>query len=232
MPNKQRQLLVTSNLDTEDIDDLEEQVWRARKKLFDALKKENSNNSDLGGLEGYGTLLRLAAMDKDGSMEIEDAEVKQAEAAAEKLVDQTLNVSLNGGVISALLLSMVFPYTLEPIAVADEAVNFFGSAAVQIMHYIYLTALFAVIGLALFEVWASAFVYLALASWMVDTSSKQWWINDSRHLLKFTQASAPFLLCLLMMIMMVMMMGRTRQAGQAWHTRKDGQIGVFASLAM
>ena len=118
MPNKQRQLLVTSNLDTEDIDDLEEQVWLARKKLFDALKKENSNNSDLGGLEGYGTLLRLAAMDKDGSMQIEDAEVKQAEAAAEKLVEQTLNVSLNGGVISALLLSMVFPYTLEPIAVA------------------------------------------------------------------------------------------------------------------
>lgn len=183
---------------------LERQVKSAREKLGKWVTGRETLET-CGGLEGIGSLIRLASLDKDGSGTIEATELEELNDRGKQLVDQNLGLALNAGVISALLISILFPYGMEPIEITSEALDFFGgnSAVVEVMRVLYYVVLYFILGLAFTEMWATAFIYLALSSWMTNVLSQQTWIQDGCKLFWLTQSLIPQCLIIAMMVMVV-----------------------------
>ena len=75
----------------------------------------------LGGAEGVSTLFKLAQIDADGNGEISDEEVKKYLEDGQDAVNRMLELCLNSGIVSALILSFVTPALLTTVEQSDES---------------------------------------------------------------------------------------------------------------
>ena len=67
----------------------------------------------LGGITGVVEKLSLVRIDKNGTNEIDDNELRLYEDSVMKLVQNTKDQLLNVGVVAALLLSVVYEFALD-----------------------------------------------------------------------------------------------------------------------
>ena len=75
----------------------------------------------LGGAEGVSTLFKLAQIDADGNGEISDEEVKKYLEDGQDAVNRMLELCLNSGIVSALILSFVTPALLTTVEQSDQS---------------------------------------------------------------------------------------------------------------
>ena len=75
----------------------------------------------LGGAEGVSTLFKLAQIDADGNGEISDEEVKKYLEDGQDAINRMLELCLNSGIVSALILSFVTPALLTTVEQSDES---------------------------------------------------------------------------------------------------------------
>ena len=70
---------------------------------------------------GRSTLFKLAQIDADGNGEISDEEVKKYLEDGQDAINRMLELCLNSGIVSALILSFVTPALLTTVEQSDES---------------------------------------------------------------------------------------------------------------
>ena len=89
-----------------------------REYEFTSIPRENIGElsvlvAKLGGITGVVEKLSLVRIDKNGTNEIDDNEMRLYEDSVMKLVQNTKDQLLNVGVVAALLLSVVYEFALD-----------------------------------------------------------------------------------------------------------------------
>ena len=132
----------------------------------------------LGMNEGLYTALSLAAMDEDGDNRISPEEVQHFNDESAKVIDSHLNSFANGGIISALIFSIIFPitYTLE----VNE-----GDGALEHLEFICMQL--SVCG-SLTAISTAAMMYTQLAFFIPTLKLKLWYIDKVRFFLPILEA--------------------------------------------
>ena len=97
-----------------------ESISEARENIkeFTSIPRENIGElsvlvAKLGGITGVVEKLSLVRIDKNGTNEIDDNEMRLYEDSVMKLVQNTKDQLLNVGVVAALLLSVVYEFALD-----------------------------------------------------------------------------------------------------------------------
>ena len=109
-------------------------------------------------------------MDEDGDGKISDEEFKKYEEACGKAIEQILTLSLNAGVIAALLISCIYSISLAEPAISQKTQDFFGGDC-QILRVLYLVVVNLIVGLGILEIFLSTVIHVVLTSWLQDQDS-------------------------------------------------------------
>ena len=132
----------------------------------------------LGGLEGICSAMVLSALDEDGDGRLTAAEKEHGEKRARELIDATLNFCVNLGVVSALLLSMTFPLSFEPLVLDSDSP---WSANVQnSLELMYVISLQLTLGCSLASIFMCSRMYVHLSFWMPTHVSQIWYIREKK----------------------------------------------------
>ena len=87
--------------------------WAELNPETDAKKIVQMAISKLGDLEGIPLLIKTMRLDADLSGEICEEEWSNYLETGQRMVDGTVNLAVNCGVVGALILSILIPYSIE-----------------------------------------------------------------------------------------------------------------------
>ena len=179
----------TARADSEfDVKYVTDLIAQARKQLSSFAFAKSSRESQyyfqaMGCNEGLYTSIQLVMLDKDGNGEIDEEELLKFEEIGNALVASYLNYFTSDGVVTALILSILWPLSMEEIPdVGFEPTN--GTAAtagsamsteVSLQVASYVTIQVAVT-CAIFTLSYLAGFYLMLTFWMPTLKTQLWLI--------------------------------------------------------
>ena len=95
------------------------------------------------------------------------------------LVNSYLSLIVNLGVIGALILSLLFQFTVVDFTPSMSSTDYFGEYYVTILKYIFITIINISVGLSLSVIYRSVFYYKQLGFWMTTPRAKLIWIERS-----------------------------------------------------
>ena len=164
------------------IQSINDLLRKARNRLHDSVELTNSPGeavASLGGCERACTLLMLASLDPDADGQLSAAELERYGSVGRQLVESAKSFHLNTGVVSALVLSVVFGIAYEE----DSVLEHLGTRDKWDHHaFVDLTsnlALQLAVALSFVTVMASSRLYTQLAFWMPNLELQLWFINES-----------------------------------------------------
>ena len=137
----------------------------------------------LGGAEGVSTLFKLAHMDKDGNGEIAQKELEDYLEQGQDGINRMLELCLNSGVVSALVLSFIVPALLIPPEVSQETISFFGDGTDCSLCDKFSLTFLIMMQLTFFFCSATMFyscrIYTVLTVWSLTLESRMWFLANS-----------------------------------------------------
>ena len=133
----------------------------------------------LGGCEGVASAVFLASLDANGDGEVGADKLLAYKEKGQKLVDATLALSLNAGVIAALLLSVVFPLAVNPFDPEISETLAFSNETAEIFLLLSYTCWLLMCCISLMTVFVSTRIYTFLSFWMPTLESQLWLLQDS-----------------------------------------------------
>ena len=140
----------------------------------------------LGGGEGIAIKLYTIAHMAGGKF-LENA--IEHEKSIKETTTACLNLFSTIGVVSGLIISVVFGVALTPLNVSDASENFFSEDGILAFTYIYVACLALALSLSLANIWLAVKMYLFLSVWMVDASMKTTFMTDISLVPLITSAS-------------------------------------------
>lgn len=170
----------TKKSEDERIQKLLEKIRSARKELKEYLEQNSLKAADemIGGQEGRAIKYSIAALDSDGDGDLSAEELEKLDEQIEGNIEKTLNLLLNAGVVSALILSMVFGWTFSPLSFTQDSLDFFGQSVCDWFNYMFIlcinTAVFGSFGL----IFTTVRMYTHLAFWLTTNESKTKYLSE------------------------------------------------------
>lgn len=158
---------------------------QARKRLHGSMQYHRSPAAavaSLGGCQVTSLLLALAAIDPDDDGRIQSHEIERYNAVGRQIVEVSKAFLLNTGVVSALVLSVVFGLAYgegEVLIAMSEKETFDYLSFIDVVSFV---ALQVAVALAFATMMASSRLYCVLGFWMPSLESQLWFINDSAAL--------------------------------------------------
>uniref|UniRef100_A0A6T0EF85 Uncharacterized protein n=1 Tax=Chrysotila carterae TaxID=13221 RepID=A0A6T0EF85_CHRCT len=146
----------------------------------------------LGGIEAVLPLLHVARLDMENNGIVTIADFTAHTERGQALIERSLNMHLNNGVIGALMLFIIFPLTLTPVEPSDDCRSEMGDTLCErfaIASWITLMCTFA---LSLVLLFMSSMAYKHLSFWMPDLTSQLWYVSNFR--LSFVAATVSSML--------------------------------------
>ena len=185
-----------------DVNDLSARV-RASRSAIEDLANGKKDLAEVGGMEAFAAHMTVAAMDKNRNGQLDSAELQAFEEATSKMVDRTIQMCLNSGVVSALLLSILYPFAFESIEASDDSRSFFGHNDTIITALIVINDLLLLLMIAanLMHIMASVYILTTLLSWLPQLEHQQWWLAHNTDLLMFVQVIIPSTMIIFMAVL-------------------------------
>lgn len=156
-----------------------------------------NENVSLGFTETIATFLwnKSFGIGDDGMISDEILQAHQEEVKT--LIDGYLNLLVNFGVIGALLVALLFQFTINDITIAQSTLDLFGDTASIVIKYIFLALMNALVCCAAMLIVRSVMLYKQLSFWMVSNVAKIKWINQVNlvPIIVITQSTL-FMLCI------------------------------------
>lgn len=140
----------------------------------------------LGGGEGIAIKLYSIA-NRAGGKKFENA--IEHEKSIKETTTACLNLFSTIGVVSGLIISVVFGVALTPLNVSVASENFFSDNGILAFTYVYVACLALALSLSLANIWLAVKMYLFLSVWMVDASMKTTFMTDISLVPLITSAS-------------------------------------------
>ena len=136
----------------------------------------------IGMNEGLCQALQLAALDEDGDGKLNETEVERYYVEGQKMVDTCLNTFLNQGVVSALMLSIVFPLAVEEHRLTIDWDGSYGdSTVVFALNLVAYVALMIIVATSLSVLYATSLMYSQLSFMMPNLRLKLWYLRQIRN---------------------------------------------------
>lgn len=177
----------------EDELDIDSNVTRAREhvKLFAEGTHEVHGWNKIGMMEARAAKILLAALDEDGDGKLSKEERAAYIEIGNQLVDRTLQMCLNAGVVSALVLSIFFPYAFDNLEPSEASIDFFSASTREVLMIIYEVLITMTIASNICLIFASVFIITILMSWLPQFEAQQWWLANHFDLLMYVQVVVP-----------------------------------------
>ena len=98
------------------------------------------------------------------------------------MVDGTVNLALNCGVVGALILSILIPYSIERAELSEDGWSFLGDEYFNVVSWIlraaFLICINAAIAVSLLSIYVASLISVCLTSWAASLEFKiQWHIE-------------------------------------------------------
>ena len=160
----------------------------------------------LGGPEQACTHLSLASLDVDADGKLGADEYERYKNIGEKIIENAKNFYLNAGVVSALVLSVVFGLayeeneTLEQLvaeAAAESSSGYDASTNWDTARMADLTSFIGMqcaVATSFLTVLMSSRLYTQLAFWMPTIDAQLWFIHESAAIMHYLELSKNFTL--------------------------------------
>ena len=132
-------------------------------------------------------------MDEDGDGKINDEEFKKYEEACAKAIEQILALTLNAGVIAALLVSCIYSTSMTDPVISQKTRDYFGSDC-YLLRVLYLVVVNLIVGLGILEIFLSTIIHVVLTSWLQDQDSQIWWVGQHRMVYLGVAVAIPLLM--------------------------------------
>ena len=178
----------------EDELDIDSNVTKARAhvKLFAEGTHEVDGWKKIGEMEARAAKIMLAALDEDGDGKLSKEERAAYIEVGNQMVDRTLQMCLNAGVVSALVLSIFFPYAFDSLEPSEASIDFFSASSREILITIHDVLITMTIASNICLIFTSVFIITVLMSWLPQFEAQQWWVATHYDLLMYVQVIVPF----------------------------------------
>ena len=133
----------------------------------------------IGGSEGRTMMMQLASMDKNGDGKISKHEMEKFQETGKELIDKTLSMILNTGVVGALILSISLQLSMMGIQPSNASTEYFTHQTIRAFTICYYTLVITDACIALTLVFSSLRLYTYLSYWICSYEAKLNFLADS-----------------------------------------------------
>jgi len=174
-----------------------EMLMDARARVLEAVGATSSGEAAvayLGGCERASTMLVLASLDTDGDGNLTQSEHDRYLAVGAQLVESTKNFHLNTGVVSALVLSVVFGLAYEEhetLASLAETTDWNQQAISDLTSFL---AMQTAVSTSFVTVLLSSRLFTQITFWMPDLDAQLWYIDASANVTSWLESCKNFTL--------------------------------------
>lgn len=138
----------------------------------------------LGDLEGIPLLIKMARVIQDDDGAISDAEYSVFCEVGQKIVDTSLSIALNAGVVGALILSILIPIAMVPAELNEDGWFFVTAESLEftilewILRAFFLGCLSLATAFAIQSVFLATLISCAVSTWCSSLEAKVYWHMD------------------------------------------------------
>lgn len=132
----------------------------------------NDGCEKYGGQEGRAIKFAIASLDRNNDGELSSEELERLDDRIDKIVEKALSMLLNAGVVSALILSMVFNWTFSDLSHAQESIDFFGEKCCYVFHVFFIVFVNLAVFGSFVLIYVTVRMYTHLAFWLASSEFK------------------------------------------------------------
>ena len=144
----------------------------------------------LGGAEHIATMISTIDLElfvendppKENNKEDNNEDNKedlQKEDRLYRLVEQTLNLFINTGVVGALIMSILYEVALTPWPYSDDSIDFFGEDILLSFNITFMIFLYAALFFSIWVLFMTIHYYLILTIWLPTLELKLWYVTKA-----------------------------------------------------
>jgi hypothetical protein len=132
-----------------------------------------------GGAEKMAVILRALVVLQEKEKCTKQG-VQMDQDHCEKLNDDTLSMLASFGVVSALILTVLYPLVLSPFSPSEASASYFNETTIQAFQYTYFSLLFLSLTLAAIVVVLSARMYAEFGFWLFRPDARLHYLRSGR----------------------------------------------------
>jgi hypothetical protein len=132
-----------------------------------------------GGAEKMAVILRALVVLQEKEKSAKQG-VQMDQDHCEKLNHDTLSMLTSFGVVSALILTILYPLVLTPFSPSEDSASYFNETTIQAFQYTYFSMMFLSLAFAAIVVVLSARMYAEFGFWLFRPDARLHYLRSGR----------------------------------------------------